>query len=517
MTPAAVLAIARGDLRERTRRPGFALTVLAAVALGYLAVPPSSATYTLVKVGSHRGVYDSDYVGVMLALVGSLWIGWLGFFVVRGSIARDAESRVGELLAATPVGSGAYLLAKFVSTLAVLLSMIGVLALTAPVMQLLRDESDALDPVTLWAPFAVLAAPTMALVAAAAVAFETVPMLRSVMGTMAWLVAYPVVFFTVLTRGLGRVTETFQADVAAQHGTDTEISIGLTGEEGGLGTFTYSGLDVPAGVVVAQVVLVLMSVLLVVAPAVWFHRFDPARSRPAPSLVRVGDGAGAGAGEATPPAPAGVATPPRAPVHLGPSWHRLVVRTARIHLAGTSMWWWAAVVVVTLVSVVVPREAVGTALLFAWLLPVLPWSRLGVRRAHDPVPRLLDPTMSARRHIWTDWSSGVLLAALTGIGPLARMAVLGDSVGMLHWLAGALCVPAVAVCLGSIGRSPLWFQVGYLGVWYLMLNAVAAVDVMGAVRDAGTPAGPSPFVWLAVAGALLTITHLTQEARHAHR
>lgn len=515
MTPAALPSLARGDLRERTRRPGFLLTVLAAVALGYLAVPPTSATYTLVKVGSHRGVYDSDYVGVMLALVGSLWIGWLGFFVVRGGIARDVDSRVGELLAATPMGSGTYLLAKFVSNLAVLVSMIGMLALTAPVMQLLREESGSLDLVALWIPFVALAVPTVALVAAAAVAFETVPLLRSVIGTMVWLVAYPIVFFNALPQGLGRVTDTFQADVAAQHGTDTEISIGLTGEDGGLDTFTYSGLDLPAGAVVAQVVLVLVSVLLVLAPAVWFHRFDPSRNRPGASIIR----ADHETAEQVPPAPAPVnpVRLPRTPVHLGLAWHRLVVQTARIRLAGTSGWWWATVFVVTLVSVVLPREAVGTALLVAWLLPVLPWSRLGVRHAHDPVPGLLDSTPSARRDIWIDWSSGVLIAALTGIGPLARMAVLGDSAGMLHWLAGALCIPAVAVCVGRLGRSPLWFQVGYLGIWYLMLNAIAAVDVMGAVRDAGAPAGPSPFVWLALAAALLTITHITQELRHARR
>lgn len=514
MTLVALPSLARGDLRERTRRPGFLLTVLASVALGYLAVPPSSAGYTFVKVGGHRGVYDSAYVGVMLALVGSLWIGWLGFFVVRSSIARDVDSRVGELLAATPVGSGTYLLAKFVSNLAVLVSMIGALALTAPIMQLLRGESAALDPLALWTPFVVLGVPTMALVAAAAVAFETVPVLRSVIGTMVWLVAYPVVFFNALPQGLGRVTDTFQADVAAQHGTDTEVSIGLTGEDGGLDRFTYSGLDLPAGAVVGQIVLVLVSVLLVAAPAVWFHRFDPARSRPTLSPGQVADGAGVPVSPAPAPKPV---TPPRTPVHLGPAWGSLVVRTTKLHLAGTSGLWWAAAFVVTIVSVVVPQEAVGTTLLVAWLLPVLPWSRLGVRHAHDPVPRLLDPTMSARRHIWTDWSSGVLLAALTGIGPLARMAVLGDSGGMLHWLAGALCIPAIAVCLGALGRSPLWFQVGYLGIWYLMLNAIAAVDVMGAVRDAGTPSGPSPFVWLALAAALLTTTHITQEVRHAHR
>jgi hypothetical protein len=46
---------------------------------------------------------------------------------------------------------------------------------------------------------------------------------------------------------------------------------------------------------------------------------------------------------------------------------------------------------------------------------------------------------------------------------------------------------------------------------------VPAVDFMGAVRAADRLAGPSPLLVLAAAAALLVLSILTQEVRHAHR
>ena len=137
----AVAAVAMADFRDRSRRPAFLVTVLGAVALGYVAVPPVSATYAMVKVGSFRGLYDSAYIGMLLAMIGSLWLPLFGFYVVRSSIARDILTSVGETLSASPLRTSMYLLGKYLSNLAVLAAMAAALALIAPVMQLLRGES----------------------------------------------------------------------------------------------------------------------------------------------------------------------------------------------------------------------------------------------------------------------------------------------------------------------------------------------------------------------------------------
>ena len=255
----AVAAIARADFLDRARRPAFLLTVLGALALGFIAVPPESARYAMVKVGAFRGVYDSAYVGMMLAMVGSLWLPMFGFFVVRGALTRDREGGAGQILAATPLRTATYLLGKYLGNLTVLAVMAAALALIAPVMQLLRGEADALDPVALWLPLLLFCLPMSAVAAAAAVVFESIPLLRGGFGNIAWFFVFPAIFLASIPPLHSETTAGFQADVAAQYpGANTEISIGLTMEENGLGRFIWSGQDLGLPVVLASLALVLV-------------------------------------------------------------------------------------------------------------------------------------------------------------------------------------------------------------------------------------------------------------------
>src|SRR5690606_8889577 len=130
--------IAIGDFRDRVRRPAYAVILAAAVGLGYLATPDAESRWVVMNLGSYRGLYNSAYIGMASALAGALWITLGGFYVVRNAITRDERSGVGELLAATPLRASAYFAGKFLSSVLVLTSMLGVLAVTALVIQIAR-------------------------------------------------------------------------------------------------------------------------------------------------------------------------------------------------------------------------------------------------------------------------------------------------------------------------------------------------------------------------------------------
>ena len=77
-------ALAVADFRERSRRPAYVVTLAAAIALGYLALPPASSLWVVMNAGGYRGVYNSAYAGTVTALAGGLWLMIGGFYVVRG-------------------------------------------------------------------------------------------------------------------------------------------------------------------------------------------------------------------------------------------------------------------------------------------------------------------------------------------------------------------------------------------------------------------------------------------------
>ena len=520
MSPHVLAALAVADFRDRTRRPAFLIVMLAAAGLGYLAAPPASTGYTMVKIGAFRGVYDSGYLGVMLAMVGSLWLSLCGFYLVKNTITRDTATGVGQILAATPLGKATYLLGKFLSNFLVLAALAGALAATAPLMQLLRGESSTIDPVALWLPFVLLCLPILAVGAAGALLFESVRALRGGAGNIVWFFAFLVLFVAGLATGMNAVGAGLRADLLAQHPgvTDTEISIGLTVEEGGLGRFVWSGLDVTGGLVVRQLGYLVLAALIAVLPALWFARFDPARGAAVTGTAgasaelpsRAGAGAGSGAFAET--------TRPRAPVVRGARFRVLVAGELRILLKGQSRWWWLGLLGLTIAAFAVPAGGgPGTVLLLAWLWPVLLWSRLGTHADEHDVHLLLDSGPARRRRLLGQWSAGVAVAALTGAGPLVRMLIDGDLPGAAAWLGGAVFISTLAILLGCLSRSARLFQLVYLMLWYAVVNRVTTLDFIGAVRDGGRLTGPSPLLVLAVSVLLLTATMLTKEIRDAHR
>jgi putative Mn2+ efflux pump MntP len=114
--PRVLFHMVRADFLERVRRYSFLLTLGFSVYLGY-------AMYSgqiNMQLGSYRGVANSAWLGSVVGLIGSVFLSLIGFYVVKNTIQRDRETRVGRILAATPMSRSFYTLSKALSNLAVL-------------------------------------------------------------------------------------------------------------------------------------------------------------------------------------------------------------------------------------------------------------------------------------------------------------------------------------------------------------------------------------------------------------
>lgn len=533
-------ALAISDFRERVRRPTFLAILLAAVALGYAAAPPTSANYAMLSVGGYRGAYDSEYLGTVLALMGGMWLSFAGFYAVKNSITRDDATGVGQVLAATPVRNTAYTFGKFLSNSMVLIALTAILAMMAPVMQLLRGESTAIDLAGLWLPFLLFPVPMIALTAALAVVFETLRWLRGGLGNVVWFFGWLAAVGTLALGssldplGFQAVAGSLRADLLAQHPqvSDTSLSAGLITQQHPLHRFDWSGLDITAGLLAGRFALLVLAVGLALLSALWFTRFDASRKvRSGPttpdSTINVEDvSSGKASGAATAPAKSATASRPNFTVSAAPGtpavrgrvFRGLVVGELRILLRGVPRWWLLGSLALILASLVVPTSWVAFPMLpLAWVWPVLIWSRLGTQQYEHFVHPLVGTGLAHRRRLTAEWLAGLLLAAFSGLGPLVRMGVATDWAGIAAWFGGVVSIPSLALALGVLGRSNRLFQGVYLTLWYMVMNSVAAIDFMGAVRENGHPSGPGPLTIMGVSAVLLATALLTDEIRHARR
>ncbi|MFD8572676.1 hypothetical protein [Streptomyces sp. NPDC059639] len=507
----ALLPLALGDFRERARRPAYLAVLAASVGLAVVAVPARDAHWTVLQFGDWRGTYDSAYLGMVVALAGTVWLSLGGFYAVRGAVARDADSGVGGLLATTRLSTAAYLCAKFLSSLLVLASLLGVLALAALALLWARGESGTLDVVALLQPFVLIALPMVALTAAAALLFETIPLLRAGLGNVLWFFVWTVLVLGGQSPhaplggiGVADVVRSLGAALRAQgvdpHGAG-EFSLGLTFVERPLRTFDWDGFEPTAAYVAQRLALAGIAVLVALVPAVWFARFDPARGHaPAQRQKQVAPAVVA--------PPAVFARPPVTPARTGRTGLRLLAGEARVLVRGTAWWWWAVTAALALLALcVTPATGVSRVLLpLSWIWPVLLWSRLGTQRGESGVDAFLAGYPRPARRRYAEWTAGVLLTAVAGAGAGLRAATCGDGPGCAAWACAVLFIPTLALALGTVSRTHRLFQAVYPPLWYLVVNGFAPLDFMGAIRDAdGHPQGLSPTTLLLVTALLLGV------------
>jgi len=524
--------VVRADFLERIRRYSFLVTLAISVFLGY-----SAYTGQLrLQLEDYVGVVDSAWLGSLFALVISVWISLIGFYVVKNAIERDRQTCVGQILAATPMSKGLYTLGKALSNFAVLALMALVLAVAALLMALFAPGS-RLDFAALLLPIVMFGLTALTVTAALAVLFESLPVLRGGVGNILYFFLWILlIIFGVMAlpadkpgidshpmgdyTGIGIVMSQMQAEV---HHLDPGYKGGSSFNVGDLNpatkTFVWRGVGWDAPILLGRLMWLAIAVALALLAAVFFDRFDVSRagsrSRREPKS--------AAAQVIEEPAVAVVQaqrhTIPRltADVPLsGPRsrWIALAVVELRIALKGRRWWWYAVAVGLIGGCLFSPMEiSRGVLLPFAWFWPVLVWSQMGSREAQWRTGALVfSARHAAPRQLAATYLAGVAVAVLAGSGTLIRLLMAGDGAGLGTWCSAVLFIPAFALALGVTTGGGKTFEALYTAWWYIgPMHHIRGIDFMGT-----SAASSTPVVYLAAAMALGGVAYSWRRARLAY-
>ena len=519
------LALVRGDVLDRTRRYSFLITLAAALWAGYAFLPPQAAKYVTLRLGDHRGIYNSAWVGAAISLLTSSFLGLIGFYLVRDTVGRDRRSGVGQLLAAAPLSRWRYLLSKALSNWLILALIALAVALSGAVMQWVRAEDRTIELAGLLAPYLWLTLPALAFVAAVAVFFECVPGLRGGGGNVVYFFAWgagmavssiPTHGFSALDFvGVKTILPSMERACAAAFAEfrpglgDVAMGVNIRDESWNLTTFNWPGIEWSAGLVAARLFWLAAALGVVTLATVVFDRFVTAAAP-----VRAARRATAGpAGAETLPAFGEHYVPATAPARRGGAAIRrlvsLVASELRLMARGASRFWYLGALGLWIASIATPLETARLRVLpLVWLWPVLLWSSLGMRERLFGTDQIL---FSAPRplafQLPASWLAGVGVAVVTGLPVALRLAIAGEAGGLAAWAVGAAFVPALALALGVWTGTSRTFEAIYTALWYVgPLQPVAVLDFMGASREAvarGMPAIYAGLTAILLAFALL--------------
>jgi hypothetical protein len=523
----ALYHLARADFLQRTRSYGFLITLGVTLYAGYFFIPPNHSSYATMQIGGHRGLYNSAYLGSLMALLISPFLSLAGFYLVKNAIDRDIQTGVGQILATTALSKPLYTVGKTISNFAVLAVMVAIMGLAAVVMQFVRHEDMNLYVTELLAPLVIIALPVMAVVGAVAILFEAIPWLRGGFGNVVYFFLWIAALSMRLSRtddphaasndlfGMGVVVPSISAACeTAFPGSTTGkgFSLGINFKTGGqswdLNTFRWDGLEWTREIMVNRLWWLGVALGLALLAALFFRRFDPARegsrralkvTRPPPQPDVIEDG--------VVPDAVHIATlhPLTKPRRF--SFFFMVLAELRLALHGVSLWWYLVAAGLFAAGLFTPVSISRGLLIAAWIWPLLIWSAMGTRETRLRTGQLVFSTAHPlRRQLPACWLAGVIIAILTGSGTGIRLLVAGEQLGLIAWTVGAFFIPTMALALGVWSGSSKLFEVLYLLLWYLgPANHLGEIDFMGAMGPLLPPRTPLLFCAITATLAVFTV------------
>ena len=491
--------IMRADFFERARRYSFLITLGLTIFVAYLYLPPSSADYLTLGLGNYRGVYNSAWVGGAVAVLCSALLSLPAFYLVKNAVERDEETRVGQIIATTPLSKPLYILGKAFSNFVFLTVMVGMIALAALAMQLIRGEVFRIELWTLLAPFIFSVLPAMAMIAAIAILFETIPFLRGTFGNVVYAILWLALLIVSAASmpspqrpgepandmwGIQIILSGMMNDTAvAFPDYQGSVVIGMATLQAPLQTFTWNGIHWTSKIIFGRMIWILAAFGISLFAALFFRRFDPSpqKLKPMPEPESL----------TSPSLELVQSTPMPAPVHLTPltsrrrTYHpiRILLAELRLLLKGIRWWWFIILIGLNVAGLLLPTEAAHRYLLpVVWILPLALWSALGTReKRHDTDQLVFSAPHPLGRQFPLAWLAGVAVTLIAGAGVGIHLAVAGDWLHVIAWDIGALFIPTLAMAFGVWSGSNKLFEVVYMLLWYVgPVNQMESLDFMGA-------------------------------------
>ncbi len=496
----ALYQLAKADFLERVRRYSFLVTLAFAV---YVGVAAAQGKISL-RLGDYVGVRNSAWVGGLMSLTTTVFLSLIGFFIVSNSIRRDELTRVGQILAATPMSRFAYMLGKAISNFAVLSSMVAILAI-AGVAIVLFGHTAPLEVWPLIAPFLIVALPAMALVAAVAVFFEATPVLRRISA-----LAYFFFWIFILANATksdsfdpigmhvisGSMMDALKAlDPTYEHAISFGFIVDGAGAPKHFRDFLWKGIAWTPGLILQHLMILPIAFGVALAPGLWFHRFDPAKqwirrtrkSKNGDSALESVEASHVAPGNQVQPAELSI---PERQGSLLAIYFNLVACELRLLAARRKWWAYAIVSGLVIAGFTTPIESARHELAAViWLLPMFYWSRLGAREDLFATRSLtFSSPQAALRPLLAGWLAGACLPMIACIGILVRELFLGDLFSAASLAVGAFFVSALAMAVGNLARTPKAFEALYVVWWYIgPLQGLRGIDFVGVTAASAMP------------------------------
>ncbi|MAT44380.1 MAG: hypothetical protein CL609_18765 [Anaerolineaceae bacterium] len=503
--------MARADFLERTRRYSFLIMIGLVMWIGYAA---ATGKMIMRIYPDYTGELNSAWIGTLMALTVSFFLGWFGFYLVKGSVARDYETGVGQIMATTPLTRPLYLLGKWLSNFALLGVMILLLMAVAILMNLFNNT-----PLNLWAllsPLLIIALPCMAVTASIAVLFEIISWLRGGLGNIVYFIAFLMLIIPSIEtpnylplldilgfRLIGdNVANAARAIYPESTGAFTFTITTLSTPK----FFPFTGIEWKPAVVIWRIVILFLGMSTAVISSIFFDRFSPSHTSLEKKKTKRTNHKQIAFSE--PIANIDIHLTPLPASRIRFRFDVILLNELKLLMKGQRWWWYMAAIGLVIAQFVNTLNVTYILLIISWLWITLLLSKLGSREIHHNTHQIVFSTPHpVVTQLPAIWFSAFTLTALTGSGALVKFIMMGNLQSILAWLGGAIFIPSLALFLGVLTGTNKLFEIVYVLWMYLILQKIPSLDFVGLTID-------SPWkMYLCIAFALMLASAMIRQTQ----
>lgn len=495
----------KADFKQRTRQQSFVVTLLAMSVLTLLFFPAPDAHYQTLVINGYRGIYNSAWLGVCLAMLNVLFLPLICFYLVKNALELDRQSMASELIAATPISKLTFLFAKWCASVLILLSIVLVMLLSSIVIQIYYAESYHID---LWAlawPQLVFVLPLLLAIAAVAIMFESITWLKGGLGNVLYFFLWigSIVQTIESVSGIGAMLKQLEAEVAERlplHQGGTNIGVSISDQTNEIHTFVWQGIEPTIQHLWGVLPLLGIYVSCFALAFIFFDRFSQktlAENKPVSWLsftlkTKVG----------------GLLDRFFVAVTQDFAFTRLLRLELKLLLKGHSVYWFVGLLILNMVQFFISHSLlVSLVLPLSWLWCVLVISQLGQAEKQGNTLELVTySTQSPILQSLACYSATSILLALASMGSFMRFTGGAEWLLLVQMIVAISFTVSLAYFCGALTGTKRMFEVLYPALWYVgPIQAALYVDFFGVNSQASWQAGV-PYYFAAISLGLLMIT-----------
>ncbi|MGY3794595.1 hypothetical protein [Aquimarina sp. 433] len=483
------ISIIKYDYLQRTRSYSFLITLCISLAIAYTFVPEPNASYSTIRIADYVGFYNSAWFGYVTAIMTSIFLSLIGFYLVNSTIKTDAITKIGHITAATPITNFKYLASKFISNFLILSTIVVIIFLMSILLFILYNEGYSFEILQFIIPYILIPIPAIFCISAIAVVFEVIFKKYSIIQNIGFFFLFSYLAFpsfsdsssyTYLLDPFGTKIVMDQMEMSVREllpvDHDTELNIGyVLGNITENKKFEFNGIEFPTTFIISRIGWCALAFLVLYIISPFFDRFRTTNKTNKKTMLATYK-------KQSNPHEIQQALLVKSTSNYG--IYSLVKTELLLLYRKGKKWLWILNVIGIILLAALPITIAHTIVLpILWFLQVHRLSEISSKEMYHNVQYFAFTSYKPiKRLLVSQVLAGALMMILLALPLLIKHIIVVDVQSVLHIIIGAIFIVLIAITSGILTKGKKLFEIVFFIITYGNINQIPFMDYFGGLQ-----------------------------------